>query len=180
MSDWLKNAEGVATVVIAVYVASVGTLQWFIAREKLRLDLYDRRFNVYVNSVQYMQTVVDWQLLDAETRIADRRAFIHAVRESRFFFADEERIFRLLEEFNIRSFKVTAFIEQNHSAEALYDNPRFQQRYAEHQSQLEWITNAPIRLEEHLLPYIGFRHREFRTFFRRGRSGTDSSKPNRR
>ena len=167
MSDWLKNAEGVATVVIAVYVASVGTLQWFIAHEKLRLDLYDRRFDVYVNSVQYMQTVMDWKSLDPETRIADRRAFIRSVRESRFLFADDERVFKLLEEFNLCSFKVTGFIEQDHSAEVLYSHDAFKLRFAEHNSQLQWVTNAPIRLEELLLPYLAFRHREFKTSFGR-------------
>lgn len=68
MGEHLKIAEGIATVAIAIYVAFVGTFQWITAREKLRLDLYDRRFDVYARTVEFMQSLMFW----TDVAIADR------------------------------------------------------------------------------------------------------------
>jgi hypothetical protein len=39
------------TVIIAVYVAFIGTFQWFTAREKLRLYLYTPGVEVYPSAL---------------------------------------------------------------------------------------------------------------------------------
>jgi hypothetical protein len=44
MDETLKVIAALATAIVAVYVAWLGTMQWKTAREKLRLDVYDRRF----------------------------------------------------------------------------------------------------------------------------------------
>jgi hypothetical protein len=89
MSSALKTIEGIATVIIAVYVASIGTFQWFTAREKLRLDLYNRRFEVYLRALDFMQALMMWSSIPPEERQPKRIAFIRATRESRFLFADD-------------------------------------------------------------------------------------------
>ena len=84
MAQTLNTIEGVATVVIAIYVASVGTVQWLTARDKVRLDLYDRRFDVYTRAIDFMQALMEWTNVTPEDRRAKRIAFISAVRQSRF------------------------------------------------------------------------------------------------
>src|SRR5271167_3415454 len=83
----LRTIEGIATIIIAVYVAFIGTFQWITAREKLRLDLYNRRFDVYLNALDFMQSLMMWNDIPQEERLPKRARFIRATRESRFLFA---------------------------------------------------------------------------------------------
>jgi hypothetical protein len=167
MGEHLKIAEGIATVAIAIYVAFVGTFQWITAREKLRLDLYDRRFDVYARTVEFMQSLMFWTDVAIADRIPKRVAFISAVRESRFLFASDPRILLLLEEMNVRSFKVTGFIEVGKELAATFPEG-FIDSYGEKQANLEWIMGSVPRLEGLMEPYLAFRHREIRrSMFRR-------------
>jgi hypothetical protein len=161
MSAHLTTAEGIATVVIALYVASVGTVQWITAREKLRLDLYDRRFDIYVRAVDFMQALMLWAEVAEGERLQKRITFIRAVRESRFLFASDPAILSLLEELNVRSFKVTGFVEVlSHWAQTFPE--QYVDAYYEKQENLEWIMASTGRLETLLEPYLAFRHRELR------------------
>lgn len=117
MTQALKTIEGLATVVIAVYVASIGTFQWITARDKLRLDLYDRRFEVYLSALDFMQALMMWTSVPVGERLPKRIAFIRASRESRFLFADELRIFRPSRRFQhpfLQSHRIRRGIEQIH------------------------------------------------------------------
>jgi hypothetical protein len=158
MTDALKIIEGIATVVIALYVASIGTFQWFTARDKIRLDLYDRRFEVYLSALDFMQALMMWTSVPSEERLPKRIAFIRASRESRFLFADDVRIFHLLDEFNTRSFKVTGYIEELSKYMAIMPKETLA-AYDEKQSSMEWIMASIAELETLMMPYLAFRHR---------------------
>jgi hypothetical protein len=158
MTDALKTVEGIATVVIAIYVAWIGTFQWFTAREKLRLDLYDRRFDVYLAALDFMQALMMWSSVPDAERLPKRIAFIRASRESRFLFADDPRIFQLLDEFNTRSFKVTGFVEELSKYSATMPKETIA-AYDVKQSSLEWIMASISELETLMMPYLAFRHR---------------------
>jgi hypothetical protein len=158
MTHVLNTIEGIATVVIAVYVASIGTVQWFTARDKLRLDLYDRRFEVYLSALDFMQALMMWNSVPNDERLPKRIAFIRASRESRFLFADDPRIFHLLEEFNIRSFKVTGYVEELSKYIAVMPKETIA-AYNEKQSSLEWIMASIAELETLMMPYLAFGRR---------------------
>jgi hypothetical protein len=64
----LRTVESIATVIIAIYVAFIGTFQWITASEKLRLDLYNRRFDVYLNALDFMQALMMWNDIPQEER----------------------------------------------------------------------------------------------------------------
>jgi hypothetical protein len=161
MNGALKTAEGIAAIAIAFYVASVGTFQWFTSRDKVRLDLYNRRFDVYTRAIDFMLDLLGWTYVTLEDRRAKHNAFMRAVRESRFLFVDDPRIWALLEEFNLRSFKVTGFIGE--TSPYVLDMPKKSiEACGENESSLEWITESTSRLEAMLVPYLGFRHRAFK------------------
>jgi hypothetical protein len=165
MGEYLKTAEGVAAVVIAIYVASIGTFQWFTAREKLRLDLYNRRFEAYASTITYMQTVLDWKLSTAKARFDGRTAFIRAMLESGFLFADNPAIEVLLEEFNTRSFQMTNFNDTLSDIKSAY-LPDFGENEALYQTNVRWVIAARNQLRIMLAPYLAFRHREMRRSIR--------------
>ncbi len=142
MTDFLKQMESVATVGIAFYVAFIGTLQWYIAKEKLRLDLYNRRFEVYTQAMTFMQESMDWGRLDENGRMQKRIPFIRSVRESRFLFAGQPEILSLLEELYNRSFEGV-------TAGAACDP--------------DWLLAFNSKLEVLMLPFLAFGQRSTRT-----------------
>lgn len=73
----------------------------------------------------------------------------------------------LLEEMNVRSFKVTGFIEVGKELASTFPEG-FIDSYGEKQANLEWIMDSVPRLEALMEPYLAFRHREIRRpMFRR-------------
>jgi hypothetical protein len=165
----LKATEEIATVVIAVYVSFIGTLQWITARQKLRLDLYNRRFDVYLATLDFMQALTMWSSISTEERRPKRIAFIRAVRESRFLFADNLRILDLLEEVDKRSFKVTGYIEELSQYMRIMPNETLG-AYKDKESSLEWIAGSIDQLETLLVPYLAFGQGAFREWRLRRRS----------
>jgi hypothetical protein len=173
MDAHLKTVEEIATVFIALYVASIGTLQWVNAREKIRLDLYNRRFEVYASTMAYMQTVMAWELVTESKRFEQREAFIRAMFESDFLFEDNQRIPALLDEFNSRSFAMVYFHQRYGETKALL-LPDFGQNHKEYESNVQWILNARESLKTMLTPYLAFRNRtvghRLRLWFHRKRT----------
>src|SRR5215469_1120688 len=53
--DYVATFLPIATLVLGVAVGCVAWLQWRVARSKLRLDLFDRRYKIY----EATQTFVD-------------------------------------------------------------------------------------------------------------------------
>lgn len=76
--------------------------------EKIRLDLYDRRFAIYETTLAFRL------LLDSSTKesvkteefIEARRAFIKSMRESQFLFRPDSGIFERLEQLQAASFDI--------------------------------------------------------------------------
>ena len=76
---WLELAKAFAapfaTVVASIVVASVTACfawrQWIVAKEKLRHDLYDRRFAIYMAFHKLLVAVVEKQDVEAELREAN-------------------------------------------------------------------------------------------------------------
>ncbi len=55
----------IATLFLSVAVVVIATLQWRVARNKLRLDLFDRRYKVYEATVRFVRvSVQDFAHLD--------------------------------------------------------------------------------------------------------------------
>jgi hypothetical protein len=96
---------------------SVAVAVWRTSREKLRLDLYDRRFDIYSRALDFYHVLLPWdahpseksshgleespQLREAQT------AFIKASRASRFLFDDP--IHKILEQMGLDAMGIIAF-----------------------------------------------------------------------
>ena len=78
----------VATTLISALALIVATFSFVVASERFRLDLYNKRYDIYVRTIKFY-----WVLLRSEEAVAHlgnfeqvRADFILAVRESRFLF----------------------------------------------------------------------------------------------
>ena len=97
----LKAIAALATTIVAGYVARISRQQWLTNREKLRLDLYDRRFKIYVRVLEFYNAVILWDGSDEQQGL--KAPYTQAFRESRFLFPKNSGIFSFLDEFSKKS-----------------------------------------------------------------------------
>jgi len=63
---WIKVLQGLLTPIIAAFVAYIAYQQHKTNRDKLRLDLYDRRYKVFHSVVSLLQHILGRKKLDDE------------------------------------------------------------------------------------------------------------------
>ncbi len=89
---------------------------FWTSREKLRLDFYNRRFDIYSRMLDYVYALDGWNPTDAERAshaLQDcaelertQRAFVKATREAGFLFKDKSGVHKLLEQVHADSFGI--------------------------------------------------------------------------
>jgi hypothetical protein len=151
---WADSALGfavpVATVLIAASVALITWFQWKTNREKLRLDLFQRRYEIYLRVRDYQSALL--QRHD-ERRLAEvRGTFGNALRESKFLFPQKSGIYDLFGDFDGRAARVTTFKRYSAEGTCLTSDDRAQLTEDE-----IWIAHGIEILEKKLGPYLNFR-----------------------
>lgn len=81
----------IAAALVSLATLTVGYTQMKIASAKIRLDLYNKRFNIYLSALAYHQAV--WDKGDFK---ASETEFIKSYRESKFLFDYEDGIHETL------------------------------------------------------------------------------------
>jgi hypothetical protein len=89
----------------------------YINYEKLRLDLYNKRFDVYSVTVDFYQALMVWE--KSESNEILYRKFIKSFLESRFLF--KPKIYELLKEMRLQSDVVIGFKEHSNSYAGMPD-----------------------------------------------------------
>jgi hypothetical protein len=110
----LKDFAGpVATIFAAIAALSVtGYFAWHqkkIAEQKLRFDLFERRFAIFDSIFDFYNALIAWKGTEADG-IA-RQRFFRAYQEARFLFSRESQIETLMGEMNVLGNKVIAHKE---------------------------------------------------------------------
>jgi hypothetical protein len=92
---------------------------WWTSREKLRLDLYNRRFDIYSRALDFYHALTKWTPTELEkttTSLQDspelektQRAFIKASREAQFLFDDKDGVHKRLEQMNSDSMGIIGY-----------------------------------------------------------------------
>jgi hypothetical protein len=95
LATWFTSTTipGYLTAVIAAGVGLISYQNWRVLKAKLKLDLYDRRFAVYVAALDCYQDAFKTSLPQVEERIG---LLIRATRESIFLFDPRDGIVVLL------------------------------------------------------------------------------------
>lgn len=115
--------QPIATILAAVVAVGVtGYFAWHqrnilreqtrVAKEKLRLDLYDRRFEIFSSIFDFYEAMISWE--GTPDQIAARGRFFRAYQESAFLFTKESGITDLLKMLNDGGAKVIGFKENSH------------------------------------------------------------------
>jgi hypothetical protein len=155
--DVIDYLAALTPIAIAAFVAWVAFQQFRIGRDKLRLDLYQRRFSVYEKTLFFYHALtgqIETQQSEAFSKTLGD--FITSYRESQFLFKSSSGIFPLLEEFHAKAFKVIGF--KQHGAELMRASPaEFQKLSADAQEALAFFPQALETLEKSIAPYLNFR-----------------------
>jgi len=152
----------IVTLTIAAVVALATIGQWFVNRSKLRLDLYNRRFEIYSKTLAFFQRVqnydpskaskddgIKYNLLEID--------FIKSHRESQFLFSEKSNVYQLLEEFRQKTFRIVSHRELRDEMRNQYTPPEHIEAYDEYKRDLEWVNNFIPLLEKAMSPYLNFK-----------------------
>jgi hypothetical protein len=148
----VMNWTAAATTALAAIAAWIAYRQSRINEEKLRFDLYNKRFEVYRSTVEFVNAL--HFLESAESVDAKHIAFVKSVWESEFLFDRSSGIHQLLNEMNSGSFKVLKFKE---TSAALQGMPQEQLKlYEDRMKSLEACGNGLGTLRRLMMPYLYF------------------------
>jgi hypothetical protein len=150
----LKVAPVAATVItafVAIFVAVIALFQWKTAQGKLRLDLYNRRLEIYLKVLDFYQVATEWR--GTPDQLGRQALFIKATQESRFLFSKSSGVYDLLHEFAKHSMVVRQFEELR----PMFLGPDEEEReFAKKLQSLSWINTCMEPLEQKMAPYLDF------------------------
>jgi hypothetical protein len=106
--DFAGPIATIAAAATAVFVtwrlgsrqAEIAQQQADLAREKLRHDLYNRRFEIFTSIFDYYNAMISWKETPTPEQQAARQRFFRAYQESVFLFTKESGIPDLLKMLN--------------------------------------------------------------------------------
>lgn len=172
VAEKLPDSSSQITVIVSVVGAVVGlialTVAWSqmkIASAKTKLDLYNKRFGVYLAALEYYQ---DIHSEARENLKVKAYKFIHAFRESKFLFDVKDGIYETLERLQKNGAIVRAFEDyrlgrnQHHNADKDMEWNLHNNSLAAHTEMGKDI----LTLESQLKAYISFHNVKGWKFFK--------------
>jgi uncharacterized membrane-anchored protein YhcB (DUF1043 family) len=122
-------------------------------KEKERLELYDRRFAVYLKTLEFHHALAGpREFFLTEDFRALHRDFIKVARESQYLFDDSSGIHKLLEQLHVEAFKIKAVKENRKELPPELLTRMFEESMAA----LTIFNDAIPELEKQLKPYLNF------------------------
>jgi hypothetical protein len=146
----------VFTTLISLLALTVAGFSLVVASERFRLDLYNKRYDIYVRTVKFY-----WVLVRSEEAAAQlgnfeqlRSDFILASRESLFLFPPESGVPQLLDRLNNASFTITGTREtaKGLPPDQIIEN---QKRFGE---ALRLWNESLVPLEGLMAPYLNYHY----------------------
>ncbi|MDD2852823.1 MAG: hypothetical protein PHY09_13110 [Desulfuromonadaceae bacterium] len=148
----------ITPIVISVFLLLLTRRQAKINEEKLRLDLYNRRFEIYSRALDYFQALV---LYDASPELQTdlmilRKTFIKSCEESQFLFEKKSGIYELLKEMHTKSFERTGFKEISQQLAKTGAVDEVTNGFTKSEETLQWFSDATSKLRDKMAPYLNF------------------------
>jgi hypothetical protein len=137
----------ISTLLVALFTLSVALFTLFVNEGKFRLDLYNKRFDIYVRTIRFYEV---YHKPEDENFTSLHRDFILGSRESQFLFSPGSGIYNLLYQLNEDSFEIKRW----------KDLPAEEQtKNMEKRSEAikRWNVSMP-ELEAQMAEYLNFHH----------------------
>ena len=135
------------TLVLGVSVAIVAWLQWWVALNKLRLDLFDRRYKVYDATRNFLGAII------REAKFTNSELFEFYARTSDAEFLFGADVTEHLEKIRKRAVHLQ-------TAQKIYDPLPVGEERSKHvqaaHDDLLWLTDQITSISKTFAPYLGF------------------------
>lgn len=142
-------------IVISGVALIVAALSFGVSSEKLRLDLYNRRFDIYTKTLNFYHALLDLQESYDKGVFPSRRSeFIIACRESKFLFDPASGVYDRLNRLNRESFKITGLRDLGKG----YPPEEFLKLSKEAGTAQELWNISMDSLEDAMAPYLNFHY----------------------
>ncbi len=146
------------SLIISLCAAWAAIHQFYINKENLRLNLYDKRFKIYSNVLDIYQELI---MYSPSTESKDKLELIHknfilTLHESMFLFDKSSGICELLKEMNDKVFLIKG--NKEYGKEFVGCDPNFViEKHEEFQQALLWFgSDGILKLGNLLEPYLTF------------------------
>ncbi len=125
---------GIAILIVSICTLLVAFSQMRIASAKTRLDLYNKRFSIYLVALDYYQSLWREHSEDSVQDIKEKAvAFTKAYRESQFLFDADSGIYKILGEIQQHGGTMSYYIKRRVECDA---------KNVEDRSDLQALLNA--------------------------------------
>lgn len=124
-----------------------------LQNEKLRPDLYDRRFEIFSSIFDFYEAMIGWQGTSEQKEA--RKRFFQAYQESGFLFTEQSGIHALLKSLNDDAAKVIGYKENRDSYKSDPALSLEQFNQATH-IQLRVFEDGLAKLRAAMHPYLDF------------------------
>jgi hypothetical protein len=152
-NQWISYLSAIMSTCIASMALWVASRQSKTNMAKLRLDLYDKRFAIYENTLAFHQALAGpSESMQTEAFKSLQRAFIKSYRESQFLFDEDSGVFQLLNRVNLDAFKIVA--AKTHARELRGEHAV--RMMADGNDAFAAIEKSMSELERAIGPYIRF------------------------
>lgn len=148
---WTAYLTAMMTPVVASFGAWIAYQQWITARDKLRLDLYERRMAVYKAAWEAMGIVFTRGGISTE----DESTYLQGIAGAQWLFG-EEVVDYLNKELWEQLTDLHSYIAQ---LDGLPHGPERTALANKKAEQRKWFYDQPKRLDKLFYPYLGFEHR---------------------
>ncbi len=149
----LRAITAAAATAVACYVAVISKRQWKTNQEKLRLDLFQRRFDIFVRVLEFHWALLEWK--DGPEQQALRGPFVKAFCESKFMFPEESGVYEFLREFNQHAFRITGFKSLSDQMRDVMPD-EFAKLANQRIQDVNWILGSMDTLLVKLAPHLNF------------------------
>jgi hypothetical protein len=154
MNAILTTTTSVAASIIAVCALVLTFRSWQDNRDKIRLDLFDRRFAIYQRVLSFYQELIVWQ--DRDDQKALIQPFIEASREALFIFPRKSGVYEYIQEFWNHTWKITSFKEASKPLRDCGMNQELAELANERVKHVNWILVSMTELEKLMKDSMSF------------------------
>ncbi|MCE9968898.1 hypothetical protein LZ620_07735 [Aeromonas salmonicida] len=96
----LSESLNIATIILGIITASVAYIQLKVSSAKIKLELYNKRFNIYITTLDYYVSIYKG---NSESVDESSLKFIKSFRESKFLFDEDSGIHEILIDFKLNA-----------------------------------------------------------------------------
>jgi hypothetical protein len=148
--DWIDILAALLTPTIAILGAYIAWQQWRTNRNKLKLDLFDKRFQVFENIKKFIASILTSGRVEDGTEFQ----FLRDTKSVRFLFQDDATILNLIDEIYKKAIKLHTLerTERGSSGQTLENNLNKQNEIK------EWYQNQLHTIDEIFKKYLILKH----------------------